>query len=149
MTKKDKIFSCVVYPIIVIALFLTISAFFTIRDCGTAWELLRENKETAPSFALPTLIAYRFLIYFIPALVIFVIEIIRHKNKVLKRIVLAFNVQFITYAFIMSLTKITGLDYYCNLNIFDSMDAYILLAGLGISIATKTFIDTPIKEPEE
>ena len=130
---------------IVAVLFAMISVLFTINDCGTAWELLKVDSNTAPSYAWPTLIAYRILIYTAPALVVFIIEIIRNKKFVSNRIAYSFNVQFITYAFVLAIVKLIALDYLKNIKIFDSMDSFILLAGLGVSLATKSMIDLPIK----
>ena len=137
MNKVKKIFGYAAYFVIAIGLFVAISAIFALFDCGTAWDLLKENKATAPAYALPTLIAYRIIIYTIPSIIFFLFKLIVMKIQLKKALVDAFNIQFASYAIAGALWKLAGMDYYWNTNLFDVMDSFILLAGLALSFGAK------------
>ena len=138
-----KYYRNILYFIYYAAFFAFVSCVFVINDCGSAWELLKENRTTAPNYALLTLILYRITIYSLPALLVFIFKVTIIKVRYKKAVIDSFNMQFISYSIVAALWKLAGMDYYFGADLFNAMDSFILLVGLVLSITAKVSTSKP------
>ena len=147
--KFKKLLFLFFHFLFAIACYVGISAIFAAFDCGTSRELLQQDKTTAPSYALQSLIAYRFCIYLIPAVLLFLFKRVVQKKDFKKSIVSAFNTQFISYAIIAAVWKMCGQDFYWGVVLFEAMDSFVLLVGLALTLSLNISFAKFFEESEE
>ncbi|MDX9691479.1 MAG: DUF1643 domain-containing protein [Acholeplasmataceae bacterium] len=81
-------------------------------------------------------ILFRFLIYFMPAIVVWLF--IKIKIKRLKfDIVESFKYQFILFTFLKASWVFSGMDYITSIGLFDLMDSFVIVAGLFLTLILK------------
>lgn len=93
---------------------------------GLRWDNL--NKDDLDIVAYICLIAFRLIIYILPALLIWLL--CKRKQKISE----CYSIQFCWYSIILALFNIFSLDYVWKIEIFSKLDSYIFLLGFILSL---------------
>lgn len=146
--KAKRILRILVESIVCLAIGALIVISFAMPDVGHQWDLLKQGECDSIPFAISTLILFRFLLYFSPAFLVWILLMLFFKKCTRgKRIALlidCYNVQFFAFSIIAALYNLFGFDYLFNLDILSKMDAFVFILGLLVTLFIKKEI--PIKE---
>lgn len=116
-----------------ILLFALITLGFALADSGIGWEQLDDNFSWG-SYIL--LITYRFLIYFIPGLLLWLINKLKC-FKLKGNIVEFYTIQFVSYTVVKLIWEFFALDYILSTEIFNRIDTSIVIVALFLSLVLK------------
>jgi len=123
----------VILVLTVILIFSVITVIFALFDAGLSWDSLDNGFKWS---VYVSMISYRILIYFAPALLIRLAFCFIKKEKQVS-IVHLFTIQFVIYSIIKLAWEMFALDYILSTKIFDNIDSSIVIVGLLLSIIFK------------
>lgn len=113
--------------------FFILSVIFALFDSGLLWEQLDESYLFSSHMLL---IAYRILIYTLPALSLLLINklsIFKAKLTVID----SFTIQFVAFASVKIVWEFLALDYLWSTTLFERMDTSIVIVSLLLTLVFK------------
>jgi len=106
---------------------------FVIYACLKLDDLFDESILALWSSGQLVIVSFRVLIYFFPAIIVWIIwKLFCKKTKL--PLVESFKYQFILFTFFKALWVFSGMDYITSVGLFDVMDSFIIVAGLLLTL---------------